>query len=79
MTFKVGSHVIFIDDRKQEHDALVEIFHGGKPEDNPSINLIRIIPENGDDQYGAQKKHETSVVHKSQNTAEANCWKRPSE
>lgn len=79
MTFGIGSHVIFVDEYKKEHDALVETFHGGKPEDNPSINLIRIAQDNGSDMYGAQKKHETSVVHISQNTANANCWKRPNE
>lgn len=79
MTFKVGSHVIFIDELRKEHDALVETFHGGAPETNPSINLIRIVEENGTDVYGYQKKHETSVVHISSNSAKANCWKRSNE
>ena len=79
MTFGIGSHIIFIDELRQEHDALVETFHGGAPESNPSINCIHIAKENGVDVYGYQKKHETSVVHISQNTAKANCWKRPEE
>ena len=77
MTLGIGSHVIFIDDMRREHDALVETVHDST--DTPCINLIRIASENGNDNYGAQKKHETSVVHKSNNSAEANCWKRPNE
>lgn len=79
MTFGIGSHIIYIDDLRQEHDALVETFHGGAPDTNPSLNLIRIIEENGVDTYGYQKKHETSVVHISNNSAKANCWKRATE
>lgn len=74
MTIKVGGHVIFIDENRKEHDALVEHIHG-KPEDNPSINLIRIVVENGSDSYGAQKKHETSIVHLSVNSSGGMCWK----
>ena len=75
MTFKIGSHIVYVDEYRKEHDALVTTFHGGDPETNPSINLVFVAPENGEDQYGAQKKHESSVTHCIDNTADARCWR----
>ncbi len=76
MTIKVGGHVIFIDADRKEHDALVQHIHG-KPEDQPSINLLYVAVENGNDDYGAQKKHETSIVNIKDNSAKGFCWKEP--
>ena len=75
----IGTHVIYIDDTRNEHDALVENNWGSELSNQPTINLIYIEEANGVDQYGAQKKHATSIVHISKNDARANCWKLPTE
>ena len=79
MTNGISSHVIYIDDTRVEHHALVENAFGGTLDDKPAINLLYINVPKGADQYGAQKEHATSVVHISNNSAKANCWKFANE
>lgn len=81
---KIGQHVIFIDELRVEHDALLEnVFDGGGDETKyptPAVNLVYVVVDTAaKDQYGGQKKHPTSVVHISGNSAQANCWKLPTE
>lgn len=78
---KIGQHVIFIDDMRVEHDALLEnVFDGGNEASypTPAVNLV-YVDTKAVDQYGGQKKHPTSVCHISGNSARANCWKLPTE
>ncbi len=74
MTLKIGSHVIYVDENRKSHSALVTAIHGD-PQYNPAINLVFVAAENGSDQYGAQKKNESSVTHCMDNTAHGRCWK----
>lgn len=76
MTLKRGDVVTYIDERRNEYNALVEaVFTGMQgPDQKPGINCIYIIADQ-EDQYGGQKGHATSVVHIDNNPAKANCWK----
>lgn len=81
MTEKIGQHVIYIDTHFVEHNALVVKTWGQslEQEPRPSINLVYVSSEKGEDQYGAQKMHESSVSHYSYQTVKARCWKLPTE
>lgn len=71
---KVGEAVIFIDEHRQEHFALLTAIHGGG--DKPCVNLIRVSDDpNKYDVYGRQTERSSSCVHISSNSAQANCWK----
>jgi len=79
---QVGAHVIFVDSRGLEHNALVTEWHGTSSELNePAINLVFV---SGDvrrvDTYGRQiERDPTSVVHKSHQSAPGNFWRWPDE
>lgn len=74
---KKGDHVIFIDEMKVEHNALVTNDfgadeHGG----TPAVNVVYISGnKDEEDPYGRQIKRETSIVHCNDNSAHARCWK----
>lgn len=70
----VGSAVIFVDQLKKRHNALVTSTHGFQ--EHPSINLVFVSDdENAHDQYGQQIVHETSIVHQSDQSAFGFYWK----
>ncbi len=87
---EIGDHVIFIDSRRRRHNALLTAIHGeiteyerdGKTElQIPCVNLTHV---SGDarrvDEYGQQLERDaTSCVHRSDNSADANCWIFPDE
>lgn len=63
-----------MDEDRKEHDALVTAIHG-QPEHTPAINLVFVAASNGSDQYGAQKRNESSVTHCTDNSAGGRCWR----
>jgi len=80
---KVGDLVIFIDEHRQFHNALVTIWHGSKDGDTiggyrekwtaadaiPCINLVFTTgSEDKTDPYGRQIERKTSVGHGSKQT-----------
>lgn len=80
----VGGHVILVDPRGKEHDALVTaVWSPAKYETPPhygpvaSLNLVYVSEdENARDQYGRQlAERVTSVVHESAQPAHGNYWK----
>jgi hypothetical protein len=74
----IGSHVIYIDSLRREHDALVTAVWG--PSDaTQAINLLFVSEDEAKhDPYGRQIERQTSCCHLSMNSAGANCWKFPS-
>ena len=80
-TVSIGDEVIFIDSKRQEHNALVTHVWGAEtyPDDGgirPSLNLVYVLADDKrDDQYGRQLQRETSVVHQQLNAAGCNAWR----
>lgn len=75
-----GEPVIYVDEFKREHQALVTANWGAKDDAAPSLNLVIVSrDENKTDTYGRQIQRETSVVHLSHQSAQARCWKRVGE
>ena len=72
---KVGDSIIFVDETKVEHPALVTaVFSMGDA--TPGVNLIYVSTNPQEtDPYGNQLKRETSQVHIDNNPARAHCWK----
>jgi len=85
-TLKVGQHIVYTDELKEPHDALITAVHGtlmldynNEPESIPCINLLIVSHDvSKHDTYGRQIERYSSVVHVSLNSAEANCWNWPS-
>ncbi len=86
----IGDHVIFIDSRRKRFNALLTAVHGeiSEYEKNgekalqiPCVNLTYVSGDSRKvDEYGQQLEREaTSCVHRSDNSAEANCWMFPDE
>ena len=89
-TLVIGDHVIHIDSRRRRHNALVTAVHGeiseyekdGRKELSiPCVNLTYVSSDAQKvDDYGQQLERDaTSCVHRSDNSAEANCWIFPDE
>lgn len=75
-----GESVIYVDSFKREHQALVTANWGSKEDTTPSINLVLVTADaNKTDSYGCQIERQSSCVHVSNNSAQANCWKRVGE
>jgi len=76
MTLYLGNHVIYVDELRKEHNALVTTIHGNA-DDKPSINLVYVsMDENKIDPYGRQLERQTSCVHIDNQSAKANCYKQ---
>lgn len=75
---KVGDVVVFVDEHRVRHNALVTIWHGAKDGDTvggykqkynatgiPCVNLLFVVPPdlNKTDPYGSQIERRSSVVH----------------
>ncbi len=78
-TLNVGDHVVFVDQRYVEHDALVTVVWGKEefePGSEPCINLLYVSKntEKKDD-HGRQIERESSVVHKTNQQASAFYWR----
>jgi len=71
---KIGDHVVFVDSRGIEHDALTTAVWS-----ETCVNLVYVSLEpNERDDYGNQIKRETSVVNASLQSAPGNYWKASS-
>lgn len=72
---KYGERVIYIDEFRKQHNALVTEPHGGT-----CCNLVYVSSdEKKHDTYGRQIERDCSCVHISCNEAKANCWAYPDE
>ncbi len=70
----VGKVVKYVDHSGVERDGLVTAVHG-PAESNPSINVVFVSNDAArKDQYGTQIEHDTSVVHKANQSAHGNYW-----
>lgn len=88
-SYTIGQHVLYTDHYGVEHSALLtNLFLGHKdgPEGylkqygEPSVNVVYVVKDDGRrDQYGNQTEHDTSVVHKSEQSAPGNFWRWPDE
>lgn len=75
-----GDHVIFVDAKGQEHDALVTEVFGSetwtRDYEGPCINVVFVsTDENRTDQYGRQLERVTSVVPLDRQFAKGMYWK----
>lgn len=71
---KIGEAVIYVDEYKREHFALLTAVHGSG--EKPCVNLVYVSSDpNKHDTYGRQVERFSSCVHISNNGAQANCWK----
>lgn len=81
-TLSVGDHVIFTDEHRRQHNALLTEVWGtwDHPDSPPAVNLLYVVDEESrNDQYGRQIERESSVVHRKFNSAGGNCWHMPDE
>lgn len=77
-----GTHVKYVDETGNEHDALVTEcwgqnnkaeFPDGMP--GPALNLVFVTDKEGSrDQYGQQLERRSSAVHKRHQGAGVNYW-----
>ena len=82
-----GMHVKYVDSHGQMHDALVTTCWGNREFDLddpktflPAINIVYVLLDPARrDQWGQQKEHDSSVVHKSNTTAPGKYWLFPHE
>ena len=74
-----GDHVVFTDAHSQDRNGLVTAVWGSG--NGTSINITFVhTDENRTDQYGRQlDRSNTSVVHKSQQSAPGMMWRWPDE
>lgn len=72
---EIGDHVILIDPKGKEHNALVTAVFTGPS--FPSCNLVTVSDDpSATDQYGRQlATRTTSCVHESHQYAHGNFWK----
>jgi hypothetical protein len=75
---EVGSPILFVDKNRRHLQAIVTEIHGQTEydEDNPpALNLVYVSPESNEvDCFGRQIRRESSVVHKSRQSANGNYW-----
>jgi hypothetical protein len=70
-----GDHVVFIDEFRKHHNALVTA-----PWGETCVNLLYVsADEQKTDSYGRQIERESSCVHLTCNEAKAHCWAWPDE
>lgn len=70
----IGSVVIYVDQLKVKHNALVTATHGFN-DSHPSINVVFVSDDpKAHDQYGQQMVHETSIVHQKNQSAFGFYW-----
>ena len=71
-----GAHVVYFDEHRVRHDALVTAWWGDK-----CCNLLFVTDDSDDkrDPYGNQIERRSSNCHRQMNQAGANCWVFPDE
>jgi hypothetical protein len=75
-----GDPVIYVDALGAEHSALVTRVWGPMMGDEVGLNVVFVNPdEDMNDTYGRQIMRETSVVHKTNQPAHGQYWKRIGE
>lgn len=83
MQREIGQGVIYVDKYGKARDALVtNWWHQSpeRPDSEASVNIVFISDDvQKDDTYGRQLERETSVVHKSQQSAPGFYWCWPDE
>ena len=83
MQREIGQRVVYVDKYGKPRDALVtQWWHQSKevPDSDASVNLVFISSDvQKDDTYGRQLERETSVVHKSNQSAHGFYWCWPDE
>ena len=76
-TLKTGDHVVYVDELRNRHNALVTIWHGCSSEDSveafqerfgqgtmPCLNLVFVVSdESKKDPYGRQIERRSSCMH----------------
>lgn len=73
---KVGDAVIYVDEHGQSHNALVTAVWGTPEQEDPSLNLVVVNPDDTmTDSYGRQIVRQTSQVHQSRQPAHGRYWK----
>jgi len=78
----IGDAVVYVDEFGQERPALVTN-NWGTSEYDPekgggAINVVFVSNNSSEtDSYGRQTKHETSVVHRAQQSAPGKYWFQP--
>lgn len=73
---EVRDVVTFVDDRGNEHNALVTAVFGSGPDGNPSINMVIVSSDpSKEDPFGRQMERKTSVVHQENQAAHGMYWK----
>ncbi len=84
---EMGMSVVYVDETRVEHDALITQTWGAKEFDDekplvhpdnwaPSINLVYVAKDDRKDQYGNQTIHKSSVAFLTFNAAAGgNLWK----
>lgn len=71
---QIGEIVEYVDHHGKPHKAIVTANWSGGQE-NGAINLVFVSADDAKtDQYGRQIERDTSVVHKSRQTAPGNFW-----
>ncbi len=78
----VGDAVVWIDEHRVEHPALVTRVWPQMSGDarEPGVNLVFVVKdESKTDPYGRQIERRTSVCHSTVQPAGAYCWKRVDE
>jgi hypothetical protein len=72
---EVGWSVWYIDEKRDEHLALVTAVWGQPGPDMPAINLCYVSPDECDrDEYGRKLIRKSSVVFCKQQSAPGNYW-----
>ncbi len=80
MEIKVGQSILYVDEKRQWHDALTtavwgEPYEGPDGRYVPCVNVLYVDDdERKTDQYGRQIERRTSVPHHSSQTAPGFCW-----
>lgn len=89
MELQIGQAIVFVDENRQERDALITFIHGNpdgivytlageqiERRQWPCINILT-LSSNVDcqDQYGRQAERFSSVVHIEQSSAKGMCYR----
>ncbi len=77
---KVNDSIVYIDEHRIAHNALVTRVWGAFADGKPGCNLVYVSgDETKTDPYGRQIERAASVTHKSGQPAGARCWCWPDE
>lgn len=74
---KVGDPVVFVDEKREHHNALLTAVHGFHPTSNPhpAVNLVYVSANEAKlDPNGRQLERSSSVVHRTHQSAGGMLW-----